>query len=420
MVAAKDCSEFTGVWKQVCEGRLKKSDGRSVVISQNARTRLIAAKLGEPIPPRDKGSKSTLVGEIEPPRDPEEKFVGVGTELHNYLESKGVRAEKGCDCLKKVALMDARGIAWCERNRDDVVDWLIDAAEKRLKTKKSPWLWIPESMREAGERIGATYVVNNAIAETKAKVRALIEPISISVAITTAPRQGPNLLPRCVRSVLDSGFDDVTIYAEPHTELGTFDAPVVMRERRLGAWHNWMQTVEDTLAKDTEYVLIVQDDCVFAKGVRDFISAIVWPSYECSAIQLCCSSYYRNLPNGLCKMPGTGMIGAWATLMPRFHAQLILDYGRQHGWRGNHRRIESDPVKKKAIDDYIGYASEQLGFHCRICKPSVVLHDADYSSLNHGDSKGHHNNRKTINWIGEDALAIDHVPIPRERVKFQT
>lgn len=414
-----DCDEYTGIRRQVCEGRLRLADGREIVISQNTRQRLFAVWNGEPIPDRD-GSKNTTIGEAKSSPHPDEKFIGVGSELHAYLESKGVKDDGTCGCMKKVATMDSNGIAWCESNQGEVVEWLVSSAEKRLKKSSSKMLWIPESMRNIGERAAASYIVKNAITETKAKIQSLVSPLSIAVAITTAPRKGPNLLPRCVRSVLGSGFDDVTIYAEPGSEIGDVDAPVITRERRLGAWHNWMQTLDDTLSKKTDYVLLVQDDCVFAKGVRDFLSAIAWPSYECSAIQLCCSSYYKRIPNGLTRMPGTGMLGAWATVMHRFHAQQILDYGRQNGWRGHHSRVETNPVLMKAIDDYIGYASEQLGYHCRICRPSVVLHDADYSSLNHGDSKGHNNNRKTIDWIGENANALDCVPIPRERVKFQT
>lgn len=405
--------------EQINEGRILRPNGSYHILSQNERLRYQALFSGGEIPAKEKTERrSPIVSQ----KVASEKVdvIGVGNELHDLLAAIGINESSGCGCKEKSRQMNSRGIAWCEQHRDELAQWMVNKSESRLKENKSKLLWLPESVRSLGERIVAGSLIDRAIENARLRLRQRITGKKIAVGITTAPRGGERLLPRCVRSVFSAGFDDVSVFAEPGSSLdGSEPAKVIQRAVRLGAWHNWMKTLEDMLDGDADYLLIVQDDCILSCGTRDFCDAIAWPSYDCAAIQLCCSRYYEDLPNGVSKMPGTGMVGAWATLMHRFYAQQILSYGVISGWRGHHSRTETDPVKMKAIDDYIGYASRQLGYSCAIIRPSIVLHDADISTLGHGDSKGK-NNRKTIDWIGENGVALDCVPIAKESVTFQT
>lgn len=56
---------------------------------------------------------------------------GVGTELKGLLRRLGITPTANCACNFRAAIMDARGIDWCEENLDTIVGWLREEAEKR-------------------------------------------------------------------------------------------------------------------------------------------------------------------------------------------------------------------------------------------------------------------------------------------------
>lgn len=56
---------------------------------------------------------------------------GAGTELKKLLKTVGITASPGCSCNKRAAIMDERGVEWCEQNVDEIVGWLREEATKR-------------------------------------------------------------------------------------------------------------------------------------------------------------------------------------------------------------------------------------------------------------------------------------------------
>jgi hypothetical protein len=65
---------------------------------------------------------------------------GVGTELrkllrwfgHLCLGCQDGQADEDCSvCRKRAAAMDANGIEWCKANREEIIGWLIEAADDR-------------------------------------------------------------------------------------------------------------------------------------------------------------------------------------------------------------------------------------------------------------------------------------------------
>lgn len=56
---------------------------------------------------------------------------GAGTELKSLLGKIGIHASPGCKCTQRAAIMDLRGIAWCEANVTTIVGWLREEANKR-------------------------------------------------------------------------------------------------------------------------------------------------------------------------------------------------------------------------------------------------------------------------------------------------
>jgi hypothetical protein len=55
---------------------------------------------------------------------------GVGSQLKRTLYSLGIRPAANCQCNKRAAEMDARGVAWCEQNEDIIVGWLREEAAR--------------------------------------------------------------------------------------------------------------------------------------------------------------------------------------------------------------------------------------------------------------------------------------------------
>lgn len=427
-----DCSALTGLKRKICEGWLPQPDGTSRQLSANERARLLAVITGEPIPPElpEDVRKQKRINRKRTPRTAAPanppiynyEYIGAGSALHDLLETIHIREWPGCNCRAKAEEMDLNGLRWCRKHFTKLATWLAKKGGERVAQNMHIGRWIPQSIRDGAVQTAVEFMLQKAIEKATSERDARVGPLDLRVGVTTAPRGGYPLLDRCLASLVASGFDpgSITVYAEPGSHPSERrDVRTVTRTSRLGAWRNWMQTLQDLLSQDADVIMIVQDDTVFSRGVRDFLSAALWPAYDCAAIQLCCSSYYQNQRPGIRPMTTVGMLGAWATVMHRFHAQQIYEYGMRRGWRGRHTGYESDPVKKKAIDDYIGHTAHELGYRCYVTFPSVVLHDADVSSLNHGDSKGRKNNRKTRGWIGHDQLALDHVPLLRERATFQ-
>jgi hypothetical protein len=56
---------------------------------------------------------------------------GVGTELKKLLKIIGITASPTCACNARAKIMDENGTQWCEDNKDTIVGWLEEEANKR-------------------------------------------------------------------------------------------------------------------------------------------------------------------------------------------------------------------------------------------------------------------------------------------------
>jgi hypothetical protein len=56
---------------------------------------------------------------------------GVGSELSKLMAKFGIKANEGCKCKARAEEMNRRGVAWCEKNLELIVDWLEEEASKR-------------------------------------------------------------------------------------------------------------------------------------------------------------------------------------------------------------------------------------------------------------------------------------------------
>lgn len=58
-------------------------------------------------------------------------MAGPGTELKKILEYWNIRPDEDCRCSDRAKLMDRKGPDWCEENRQTIVGWLREEAERR-------------------------------------------------------------------------------------------------------------------------------------------------------------------------------------------------------------------------------------------------------------------------------------------------
>ena len=57
--------------------------------------------------------------------------IGVGTELKKLLKIVGITASPTCSCNARAKTMNINGIQWCEDNKDTILGWLQEEANKR-------------------------------------------------------------------------------------------------------------------------------------------------------------------------------------------------------------------------------------------------------------------------------------------------
>lgn len=206
-----------------------------------------------------------------------------------------------------------------------------------------------------------------------------------AVGITAAPRPTPTVH-QCVQSVIAAGFEP-TVFAEPHTPTAALSCRVVSRPRRLGCFHNYLQTLEDLLASDPEAqaIVVFQDDVIVSKDLRPFLEHDLWPSDKCGAVSLYSPDFYgyeHGRPPGFFRQPGKFLMGACGMVYPRHVAQALTTRHRE--WRGAAKGVITDPVKKKAVDTWIGHAVKGENLHVYYPNPSLCQHIAETSSIGHG------------------------------------
>lgn len=85
---------------------------------------------------------------------------GVGTELRKLLPDWIVSGKKSCSCDSAAEKLDRYGVAWCEQNTDQIVQYLVDQSEHLIPAFRV----VPASGRQAiAERL-----VRKAIKSAKA------------------------------------------------------------------------------------------------------------------------------------------------------------------------------------------------------------------------------------------------------------
>jgi len=56
---------------------------------------------------------------------------GVGTELKRLLSFMNIHATANCSCVRRAKTMNKNGLKWCKDNKDEIIGWLKEEADKR-------------------------------------------------------------------------------------------------------------------------------------------------------------------------------------------------------------------------------------------------------------------------------------------------
>lgn len=231
-----------------------------------------------------------------------------------------------------------------------------------------------------------------------------------AVVVTTAPRQESTLL-SCLLSLKENGWEP-TIFAEPESskpkavKFNFIDNPV-----RLGAWHNWLQSVKWALANTTaSHILSVQDDSRFHPESRSVAEQLMYPTDKVGFISLYTASHYsadrsgNKKPVGINRIITSSFWGACAMVFPREALQQIVNHPIVAGWTGVSPSKLSDKDKRKLlerkklephliqnVDTAIGKIVNSLHLEMYTIDPSPVRHIAKYSTIGHGSDTGKRN-----------------------------
>ena len=56
---------------------------------------------------------------------------GAGTELKKLLSYIGINSTSNCSCNKRAKIMNIKGIQWCKDNKEEILSWMQEEAQRR-------------------------------------------------------------------------------------------------------------------------------------------------------------------------------------------------------------------------------------------------------------------------------------------------
>lgn len=203
-----------------------------------------------------------------------------------------------------------------------------------------------------------------------------------AVGITTAPRKQPTLA-RTLASLKAAGWDEVHVFAEPGVEQLP-GCTWHQNPTRLSGWPNFVQASRVLSALDCDAVLLVQDDVLFAPGLREYLESTPWP--KCGALSPYTAALYTNREAwGWRPVKYNGLVGALAfVIRPQVLRQLAA-----HPYAKKQQNNGIDTLFGKWIAKHGG-----LQFH----HPSLCQHIGDTSTI-HGRASNS-GNRHSDSYVG--------------------
>lgn len=199
--------------------------------------------------------------------------------------------------------------------------------------------------------------------------------MQLACAVTTAPRDGADYLPRTLASLKAAGIERPVVVAEPDSPV-PYDCPEVMRHaKRRGCYPNFRAALAYLLdaRPEAEGLLVFQDDVDVSPGLSGWLERTPWPSEprQIGALSLYTQASMDDGSDGwreVTEVEGKKFGGALAVVMPKHAA----------------RKLVNRPTRPECLTQ-IGFA---LGEFCREhhleCwrhAPSFVKHTGGISAI---------------------------------------
>lgn len=221
--------------------------------------------------------------------------------------------------------------------------------------------------------------------------------------VTTSPREEPTIQ-LCLDSIVTAGWNPV-VFAEPDS-VNVEGYTYRNNTTRLGAWHNWLQSVRWALEKTTaKYILSVQDDSLFHPDSRSFVESIMWPSNKTGFVSLYTAKHYSEnrsgdlKPVGVNKIETSSLWGACALVFSRESLTQVVSHPLVEGWTGIPpaelsdkaklelvNRKKENPYLIQNVDSAIGKIVNGLHLEMYMIDPSPVTHVSKFSSIGHSNN----------------------------------
>lgn len=227
-----------------------------------------------------------------------------------------------------------------------------------------------------------------------------------AVGITTAPRLDYTL-DAAAMSVIESGFGDFTIYAEPESHIGTVAnlGTVNIHPVKLGAFKNWQYAMADLVGNQPSAAayMIIQDDSLLAgRGLRPWLEKHIWPVPAKDAPMACLSLYTGkpySLPHAAWGHRLGWVWGAHAFVFTGEQAREYMESDAVHNWRND-----------KGIDTCVGSWSRATGKHVYFPSPSLCQHVGHHSTLWKAETRAT-GNRRSTSFIGYNSPALERLEL---------
>lgn len=100
-----------------------------------------------------------------------------------------------------------------------------------------------------------------------------MKPPKWAVGVITAPRKGVCHLGRTVECLVNAGWHDVVVFAEPDSLIPDCSATIVQRPRFFGDWTNWATGLYELLLSepDADFYFMAEDDGVICRGAKYYL-----------------------------------------------------------------------------------------------------------------------------------------------------
>ena len=216
---------------------------------------------------------------------------------------------------------------------------------------------------------------------------------SWAVGVTTAPRSVPTLN-QTLASLGKAGWTEATVFDDPVKEPTDY----LERNALSCSWNNWFRSLSELYESGADCIMLVQDDVVFSRGLKTFLSYDLWPAAveTVGCVSLYCSQRYCDpnagepLPDAGCSAlnPKRELWGALALCFPRHAVAKLLVDPHVHLRKGNR------------IDQRIRGFCTRAGLGLYVYRPSFAQHIGEQSTLGHGTGGAY---MSAGDFLGEDA-----------------